>query len=75
MAVLPSVASYIRRSRVQPSATSGTRCNRGPFGVRNQELVKMEKEKAIPQNQDKLGMRAEASEACMRGDAIHIDDS
>lgn len=34
----------------------------------------MEKEKIFPQNQDKLGMRAEASEACMRGDAILIDD-
>ena len=34
----------------------------------------MEKEKMFPQNQDKLGMRAEASEACMRGDAIHIED-
>lgn len=31
----------------------------------------MKKEKIFPQNQDKLGMRAEASEACMRGDAIH----
>lgn len=34
----------------------------------------MEKEKIFPQNQDKFGMRAEASEACMRGDAIHIED-
>lgn len=34
----------------------------------------MKKEKIFPQNQDKPGMRAEASEACMRGDAIHIDD-
>ena len=34
----------------------------------------MEKEKIFPQNQDKLGMRAEASEACMRGDDIHIED-
>ncbi len=35
----------------------------------------MEKDKKIfPQNQDKLGMRAEVSEACMRGDAIHIED-
>ena len=31
----------------------------------------MKKEKIFPQNQDKLGMRAEA---CMRGDAIHIED-
>lgn len=29
----------------------------------------MKKYKIFPQNQDKLGMRAEASEACMRGDA------
>lgn len=34
----------------------------------------MEKEKIFPQNQDKLGMRTEASEACMRGDAFLIDD-
>lgn len=34
----------------------------------------MKKEKIFPQNQDKLGMRTEASEACMRGDAILIDD-
>ena len=34
----------------------------------------MKKEKIFPQNQDKLGMRAESSEACMRGDAIHIED-
>jgi hypothetical protein len=35
----------------------------------------MEKDQKIfPQNQDKLGMRAEAAEACMRGDAIHIED-
>lgn len=34
----------------------------------------MEKEKIFPQSQDKLGMRTEASEACMRGDAIHIED-
>lgn len=34
----------------------------------------MKKEKIFPQNQDKLGMRAEASEACMRGDAILIED-
>lgn len=34
----------------------------------------MEKEKIFPQNQDKLGMRTEASEACMRGDAIFIED-
>lgn len=34
----------------------------------------MKKEKTFPQNQDKLGMRTEASEACMRGDAILIDD-
>lgn len=35
----------------------------------------MEKDQKIfPQNQDKLGMRAEASEAYMRGDAIHIED-
>ena len=33
----------------------------------------MEKDKKIfPQNQNKLGMRAEASEACMRGDATKI---
>lgn len=29
----------------------------------------MKKDKIFPQNQDKLGMRVEASEACMRGDA------
>lgn len=34
----------------------------------------MKKEKIFPQNQDKLGMRTEASEACMRGDAILIGD-
>ena len=34
----------------------------------------MDKEKIFPQNQDKLGMSAEASEACMRGDAILIED-
>lgn len=34
----------------------------------------MEKEKIFPQNQDKLGMRAEAYEACMRGETIHIED-
>ena len=34
----------------------------------------MKKEKIFPQDQDKLVMRAEASEACMRGDAIHIED-
>ena len=34
----------------------------------------MKKEKIFSQNQDKLGMRAEASEACMRGDAIYIED-
>lgn len=34
----------------------------------------MEKEKTFPQNQDKLGMRTEASEACMIGDAILIED-
>ena len=34
----------------------------------------MKKEKIFPQNQDELGMRAEASEACMRGDAIRIED-
>ena len=35
----------------------------------------MEKgKKKFPQNQDKLGMRPEASEACMRGDAILIED-
>lgn len=34
----------------------------------------MNQDKIFPQNQDKLSMRAEASEACMRGDAIHIDD-
>lgn len=34
----------------------------------------MKKEKIFPQNQDKLGMRTEASEACMRGDAIYIED-
>ena len=34
----------------------------------------MKMNKIFPQNQDKLGMRAEATEACMRGDAIHIDD-
>ena len=28
----------------------------------------MEKDNIFPQNQDKLGMRVEASEACMRGD-------
>lgn len=33
-----------------------------------------ERQKIFPQNQDKLGMRAEASEACMRGDAILIED-
>ena len=39
------------------------------------EIIKMEKDQNIfPQNQDKLGMRAEASEACMRGDAILIED-
>lgn len=32
----------------------------------------MEKDQKIfPQNQDKLGMRAEASEACMRGARRH----
>lgn len=34
----------------------------------------MKKENIFPQNQDKLGMRAEVSEACMRGDAINIED-
>ncbi len=35
----------------------------------------MEKDKKIfPQKRDKLGMRAEASEVCMRGDAILIED-
>lgn len=34
----------------------------------------MKKDKVFPQNQDKFGMRAESSEACMRGDAIHIKD-
>ena len=34
----------------------------------------MKKDNIFPQNQDKLGMRAEASEACMIGDAIHIED-
>lgn len=29
----------------------------------------MKKENIFPQKRDKLGMRAEASEACMRGDA------
>ena len=56
--------------RRAPGAT-GALCE---LGVRNQELVKMKKDNIFPQNQDKLGMRAEASEACMRGDAIHIED-
>lgn len=34
----------------------------------------MKKDKIFPQKRDKLGMRAVASEACMRGDAIHIED-
>lgn len=34
----------------------------------------MKKENIFPQNQDKFGMRTEASEACMRGDAILIED-
>lgn len=34
----------------------------------------MNQDKIFPQNQDKLGMRTEASEACMRGDANHIED-
>ena len=34
----------------------------------------MKKYKIFPQKRDKFGMRAESSEACMRGDAIHIKD-
>jgi hypothetical protein len=34
----------------------------------------MDKDKIFPQNQDKPDMRVVAAEACMRGDAIRLDD-